>query len=207
MNGSFTMKRWLPSVVSLFVVPSMMIGAIANSSAALSVDAQKAARVKAAYLLNFARYTQWPDSAFESPGDPIVFTQVGECGVGEQLMELVQRSEPIDGHPLLLQSVTYPEKTGPDHEFLRSLDRSHLIFVCSLPPDRVQFILDHLGGSNVLTVGDIPGFCGNGGMLGFVLHEDRIVFEANPKAIQESPVAVSAKVLKLAQIVGEGGSQ
>ena len=46
-----------------------------------------------------------------------------------------------------------------------------------------------------------PRFAATGGMLGFVLRGDRIVFEANPKAIQTGEVVVSAKVLQLAQIV------
>jgi hypothetical protein len=40
-------------------------------------------------------------------------------------------------------------------------------------------------------------------MIGFVLQRDRIVFEANKAAINGSGVTISAKVLKLANIVGD----
>jgi hypothetical protein len=168
-----------------------------------AIDVEKAATIKAAYLLNFVRYTQWPDDAFEAPDSPIVLTAVGDCEISRVLAEVVRRSEPINGRRVALQHAPYPENDADRQEFWRSLDQSHLVFVCSVGPEPVDSIVERCGASKKLTVGDTPGFAADGGMLGFVFREGRIVFQANPKAIQKSQVTVSAKVLKLAQIVGE----
>lgn len=183
-------------VISVGAVPSLR---------SQEFDYEKAARVKAAYLLNFIRYTQWPDSAFAGPDSPIVITHVGDENMARVLSEVVRRSGPIAGRPVVLRPVPGPGAASSQEEFLASLAGSHLIFVCGLPADASRLILEHLRGSGTLTVGDAPDFADSGGMFGFVLDDERILFEANPKAIQDSAINVSAKVLKLAQIVGEGG--
>ena len=52
----------------------------------------------------------------------------------------------------------------------------------------------------VLTVSDVPGFAAQGGMLGLVRSGRHMAFEANPDAIRNGGVSLSAKVLKLARI-------
>jgi hypothetical protein len=168
-----------------------------------NIDVEKAATIKAAYLLNFVRYAQWPADAFEAEDSPIVLTAVGECEISRILAEVVRRSEPVNGRQVVLQHAPYPESELDRQEFWRTLDQSHLVFVCSLGAEPLATILERCGASKKLTVGDTPDFASAGGMIGFVIREGRIVFQANPKAIQKSQVTLSAKVLKLAQIVGE----
>jgi hypothetical protein len=168
------------------------------------LDVDKAAKVKAGYLLNFVRYTQWPESAFEKPDSPIVITLVGSCDLENVLPDVCAKSEPVDGRRVEVQRASV-EPGGDNAALFSSLDRSHLVYVCDMTPEAIRPVLDRVSGSRVLTVGDVPGFATSGGMLGFVLREGRIAFEANPEAIQKSPVTVSAKVLKLARIVGKEG--
>jgi hypothetical protein len=189
---------------TLAVTASLALLVPAAALAAPEVDRTKAATVKAAYLLNFLRYTEWPEGAFETSDAPIVVTQVGDCEVGDVLPEVIERADPIAGHPLSLQRVVAPDAAPDRAAFLRSIEDSHLVFVCPCTDEGVEAIVAHLRGKNVLTVGDSAEFADSGGMIGFVLQRDRIVFEANPQAIQDSAVSISAKVLKLASIVGGG---
>jgi hypothetical protein len=53
----------------------------------------------------------------------------------------------------------------------------------------------------VLTTSDCRDFAVGGGMLGFIEDDGKIVFEANPEAIEKSDVEVSSKILRLARIV------
>jgi hypothetical protein len=197
------MKRSLQRLFGTVSAAAAIVAACALPSGALEVDRAKAATVKAAYLLNFVRYAQWPEESFESADAPIVVTQVGDCEVGDVLPDVIGRADPINGHPITLTRVVAPD-AAPDREaFLRSIESAHMLFVCPCPAEGVQIIVEHLKGTRVLTVGDTPDFADHGGMIGFVLQRDRIVFEANPSAINASGVSISAKVLKLASIVGE----
>jgi len=190
------------------LVVLMIAGSVARAAALEArVDPTKAATVKAAYLLNFARYAQWPEGAFAQPDSPIVITQVGECEVANVLPDLVRHSDTVNGHAVEIRRIATIGMSQDREEFLRSIKQAHLLFVCTVAVEETRLIVEHLRGSNVLTVGDDADFADHGGMLGFVLQRDRIVFEANPVAIHASPVSISAKVLKLAQLVGEGESQ
>jgi hypothetical protein len=196
-------QRRLRASRALALVLSAGVAAFsAQRSLAQTVDPDRAAKVKAAYLLNFVRYTQWPDSSFDGPSSPIVLTIVGECDAARVLREAVERSEPVDGRGLALRHLAFAgEEPGA---LFRNLEQSQLVYVCSLTPEQTRTILERLDAANVLTVGDTPHFAAHGGMLGFVLRGDRIIFEANPKAIHTTELTVSAKVLKLAQIVENG---
>lgn len=197
------MKRSFQRLFGSACAAAAMVAACALPSVALDVDRTKAATVKAAYLLNFLRYAQWPEDSFESAEAPLVITQVGDCEVGNVLPEIIAQADPISGHPLTLTRVAAPD-AAPDREaFLRSIEDAHMLFVCPCPAEGVRAIVEHLKGTRVLTVGDTPDFADHGGMIGFVLQRDRIVFEANTSAISASGVTISAKVLKLASIVGE----
>ena len=54
----------------------------------------------------------------------------------------------------------------------------------------------------VLLVADVPGFASDGGMIGFVFEEGRIRFEINREALDRAKLKASAKLLKLARLVG-----
>jgi hypothetical protein len=197
------MKRSFQRVFGTACAAAAIVAVMAQRSDAMEVDRTKAATVKAAYLLNFVRYAQWPEDSFESPDSPIVITQVGDCEVGNVLPDVIGRADLINGHPLTLNRVVAPDAAPDRAAFLRSIEGSHMLFVCPCPDEGVQAIIEHLKGSTVLTVGDTPDFADHGGMIGFVLQRDRIVFEANKAAINGSGVTISAKVLKLANIVGD----
>ncbi len=194
------MKQCLHTFLLLATIAIVACSEVCAHAQAL--DVEKAGRVKAAYVLNFIRYSQWPDDAFEQPDSPIVVTEVGECDDDKALSEVIRRSQPIGGRQVTLEHAPYGSDDADRQEFYRSLEQSHLVYICSAGPEPIATILGRLNPSKTLTVGDTPDFVENGGMIGFVFEQDRILFQANPKAIQKSRVTISAKVLKLAKIVG-----
>jgi hypothetical protein len=64
--------------------------------------------------------------------------------------------------------------------------------------------------SAVLTVSDLPGFTGNGGMIQFMLRENKVRFEVNLTAAEKAGLTLSSQLLKVATDVrketpGESG--
>ncbi|HYB99853.1 MAG TPA: YfiR family protein [Candidatus Limnocylindrales bacterium] len=200
-SGSCRLAAWALSV--------SVVVAAAAPALAQGIDAQKAAKLKAAYLLNFVKYAQWPEECFDSPTSPIVITLAGQCDVTDVLAEVVSATEPVGGRAVTLRRAAVPGDGASEEQWAsvyESMKPAHLLYICGLPAPRVQAILRGVADGDVLTVSDIPMFAASGGMLGFVLRGNRIIFEANLDAIQRSRIAVSAKVLQLAQIVGPRSS-
>jgi hypothetical protein len=193
-SGRGAWRRW---VATLALVASLACPASAQeTSAALETE------VEAAFLVNFLRYTDWPPERALPPGEPLVITVVGHEAMAAALVRLADVVPPVRGRRIHVQQLEFPE--GADATVRTSLsDRlrgSHLVFVHH-SREPVDAILGDLSGQPVLTVSDQPGFVAGGGMLGLRRLGSRIVFEANPAAIRNARLVVSAKVLKLARIV------
>jgi hypothetical protein len=65
----------------------------------------------------------------------------------------------------------------------------------------VKQILEGLRGSYALTVGDTKGFAEQGGMINFVLDNDRVQFEVSRKAVEQAGLKISSKLLSVAKLV------
>lgn len=171
-------------------------------------EAVEAAELKAAYVVNFARYTEWPANRFEHAQDPLVVVVIGDDEVARELAEIAERADPIGGHPLAVRrELLSPPESWRRGGLLEELRRAHLIYLGPDAEDGVRELLADLAGLAVLTVGDVPDFAAAGGMIGLRRQGRRMVFDANPEAIRAGGITVSARVLKLARIVTATGSR
>lgn len=190
-------KAWRDGLAWLALVAGLACPAAAQESSA-TLEAQ----VEAAFLVNFLRYTDWPPDRAAAAGEPLVITVLGDENMAATLDRLTRVVPPVRGRRIEVQRLEFPE--GADATVRASvserLRRSHLVFVHDTS-EPLRAILGDLSGQPVLTVSDRPGFAAEGGMLGLRRLGGRIVFEANPAAIRNSRLVVSAKVLKLARIV------
>jgi len=57
----------------------------------------------------------------------------------------------------------------------------------------------------VLTVGETDGFVGVGGMIGFLLQDNRVRFEINLAAAESARLKIGSRLLMLAQTVVREG--
>ena len=162
--------------------------------------------VEAAYLVNFLRYTQWPGSSFPNASTPYVLTVVGSERAFEAARAVAAAAGVVEGRaievrwlPVARGSRAAPFDSPQDREARAQLRASHLVFFHRSAGRVHPQVLADLGRMPVLTVSDNNAFTASGGMLGLVRLDRRIVFEANPGAIRNASLLVSAKVLKLAR--------
>ena len=175
--------------------------------------AERLAKVESAFLLNFARYAEWPEEAFEDEESPLVITVLGRARLLPYLLAIVQ-DERVKGRPIQVRLAWYPHEDPDEDEsearrrreaFFESLRQSHMVFIPHTEAEHAVEVLRGLWGSDVLTVSDALGFREVGGMLELKVRRGRVVFDANVEAIEASDVKLSSKVLRLAQNVREGG--
>ena len=151
-----------------------------------SALAESEAGVKAAYLVNFAKFVEWPASAFSSAKAPLVIGIVGRDSVGDELLRA--GGVTASGHPVEVRRISLAEAR-----------ECHLVFIPE--SERGDAIIATLQGSPVLVVGEGDGFTRRGGALGFVKDGGSVKFEANPKAAARNGLTVSAKLLRVARAV------
>ena len=147
------------------------------------------AKVKVAYVYNFPKFIEWPDAGREGVGSPIRICTVGSGSVVVGLDGLARRD--VGGRPIQVEHVDDPGVQPP----------CHVLFIARSEEARLQPLLERLQRAPVLTVSDIPGFARSGGMIGFFAEDDRVRIEISQRAVRQSGLRVSAKVLEIARVV------
>lgn len=158
-------------------------------------------QIKAGYLYYFTQFTDWPTNAFASADAPIVIGIVGDDPFGNFLDELVKaKGEIVRGHPLVIKRLN----PGDD------LQSCQILFICRNEKEQLPALLQKLKGGHVLTVGDDSGFLDQGGMVNFVLVQEKkevdgktiikenVKLEINATAAKEAGLQISSQLLRLA---------
>lgn len=145
-------------------------------------------KVKAAFLFNFAKFTEWPADKLPT-GAPL---RIGIAG-GE-IRAIVAESlkdKRAGEHPLEFIELATPEQAAACH--LVFLPRS-----AALPAESLAAALD---GQPVLIVGETEGFAARHGMIGLVIRGENVRFQVNLAAAQRAGLKLSARLAALAELV------
>jgi hypothetical protein len=178
----------------LATLPILLFAALITILAPRMAFAESADQVKAAFLFNFARYVEWPESAFTSAEAPIRICLIG----GESFTEVLTSA--VSGRTVGAR----PVAVAP----LASLDGAadcHLLFFAEDAVAQGATVAERLGSLAIFTISDRGGFALEGGVANFVLVDQKIRFEINPKAARRAGLKISSSLLRLAKIVGDGG--
>ncbi len=154
-------------------------------------DTSREYDVKAAFLYNFITFTEWPADSFGAADSPYVIGVMGEDPFGPGLDQIVN-GERVKSRPLVVRRF----------KRLEDMHRVHILFLSASEAYHLPEILRWVKDQHVLTVSDIPGFAEAGGGIEFV-SDTRIKLVVNPTALRDANLAVSSKLLRLAQLVPE----
>ena len=144
--------------------------------------------VKAAFLLNFAKFAQWPPAVFADIQSPFEICVLGKDPFGPVLDEVVQ-GESIDGHSVQVRRVGTPP----------GAQSCQVLFVSPETKD-IKTVLGSIG-PGVLVVGEGDRFVRDGGSISLVIENRRVRFDINQAASEGRGVRLSSKLLSLARAV------
>jgi hypothetical protein len=170
---------------------------------------QKVAKIKAAYLLNFVRFTQWPQAAFADAGASIVVAVLGRDPMGP-ILDQTLATRRVHDRDIVVRRHRMPERddfaseagyTRARGELVEALRRCHVLFVAEEQASATEWIMAQLQDQPVLTVGDDRAFIHQPVMLSLAEKSNRITFYARMKIIKTSTIRISSQLLKLARII------
>lgn len=146
-------------------------------------------RIKAAYLYQFTKFTQWPDYRFSYQDSPIKICVLGRSPFGKALNSFSSKSS--QGRRLIVE---HPSS-------LEEISNCHVVFISKSEEKRLPQILQHIDHLPVLTVSDMEGFARRGGIIGFIPKHRKVGIEVNVKASLVAGAKLSSKLLEVAKIV------
>jgi hypothetical protein len=168
-----------------------LTGLLAQSVAAEPQAAPFEYKLKAVFLLNFAKFVQWPADAFASGSAPLTICVIGEDPFGAALDQVVQK-ETVQGHPLTVARPTAE----------RNYRSCHIAFFSESTEAQYSNIISNHIGASTLTVGENELFSQRGGMIHFMHVGQKMRFVINNDALTNATFELSSKLLSLGRPQG-----
>lgn len=176
-------QRLLQSLLLLMVFG--VAGLRVSQAQPASADADS---VKAAYLVNFMRYTNWPAASL-GPGQTMTLCVLDANVLGGKLAELQGKS--VNGRLIEV-------RVGSD---ANSLKPCEMLFVGAAQGKRLAELVRQLKGLAVLLVSDVADAARNGAAIELLESEDRIRMIVNRQNAEQAGLSFSAQLLRLALAV------
>ena len=200
--------------ITLLILVLALTGIVcaAETDSTLSKEYQ----VKAAFIYNFIKFIDWPETApaepdkkADEPAEPITIGIIGENPFGKAFEALAKKK--IHDRQVVIKhfggfaknSTKYREggETKYKYKNAAALKACHVLFIGSSEREYCKQIIDIVKGSSVLTIGETKDFLDTGGIISFVMEQKKVRFGVNLIAAEQAELKIRSKLLRLAKKV------
>jgi hypothetical protein len=146
--------------------------------------------VKAAYLFNFGKFIRVNGTARPAPRSTFDLCILGRDPMGRAIDDIAA-NESIDNRTVRIVRIA-------------DVSQAHgceVLFIGSSEEAQLRENLAIIAKSDVLTVSDAPDFLDRGGMIQFVLQQNRVRFAINLDAVNRTHLVLSSELLKVASTI------
>lgn len=165
-------------------------GELASIGPAPSPEISREYLIKAAILFNFAKFAEWPATAFSGKAAPLRLCVLGDDPFGPALVSV--QGKTVADRTLAVTHITAAEDAVA----------CQILFVGASEKRRLDHILDAVGSLPILTVADMDQFTGAGGIVALKEADNQSRLEINVEAAEKAGLKLSSKLLRLADTVG-----
>jgi YfiR/HmsC-like len=144
-------------------------------------------QVKAAFLLNFANFVEWPQGTFAGTDDRFSVCVLGKNPFGQNLDVLAKRKT-AEGRLFDVRQIPGVKESAG----------CQIVFVSSSERLRYRVIIEGLK-SGILTVGETDDFAEQGGAMELVVVEGKVQIKIDARAAKDRNLRVSSHLLSLAK--------
>jgi len=192
----------------------LAVGLMMGASLAVCAESTAAQeyQLKAAFLYNFLLFVDNERFAPLTPeakkkdeaNPPIVIGILGRDPFGNAF-------EPLQDKMVRNRRVVLRRFSGLDafadaegrvphrHPQFEQIRDCHILFLCRSEAGHLPDLLKPLGRRSILTVADTPGFLEAGGIMNFLIEDNKIRFEINTAAAQRANLQIRSQLLRLAR--------
>ncbi len=143
--------------------------------------------VKAAFIYKFTNYIEWETPV---PAGEFTIGVIGSSPIIKSL-EQIARTKTVNYKKIVVKHFNEPEEIAG----------CQILFVSQNTSSPLSSILIAAPQKGTLVISEKPGYCAMGTGINFVVIDNKLKFEANPKAIYSAGLSASSQLLKLAIIV------
>lgn len=163
----------------------------------VGAGAQQAEAVRAAFVLNFLKFAEWPTAAAPD-SSALVIAALGDDAQAAALRAGLAGKE-IQGRRIDVRVFRDADQWRREGQGCQAL------YFTPAAAETWQGLRSELASLPVLTISEAPGFCEQGGILNLYEEDHRIRFQANPGAADKAGLKLRSTLLTLATIVKTKG--
>ena len=150
--------------------------------------------VKAAFLYNFTKFVEWPNSPNRELDSTFRIGVAGRTAINKAIKAAVDNKQVAGRRVEIVES-----------DDAKELLDCNIVFINSSSPTAMEAMLNALRGHPVLTVSEHEDFISYGGMIRFFVADGKVRFEISPEKARGERLNISSKLLKLAVIADSYG--
>jgi hypothetical protein len=141
--------------------------------------------VKAAFVLRFAGYVEWPKPV--APGGHFRIVVLGASQVGQNVQTLAA-GRSIMNRPVQVRRINS----------IRDLGDAHVLYVGAERRENLRDLLARLAGRNVLVISDEEDALDSGSIINLRMADKHVRFEVSLPAARRADLKISSELLALA---------
>jgi hypothetical protein len=143
--------------------------------------------LKAAFIYNFALFTEWPADVVPAAG-PFVMCVLGDAAVGDALERQV-KGRVLAGQGI---AVSHLAPAAPQRV-------CRVLYVSGVTAGQAAKLVAALGNVPVLTISDVDGFTELGGIAQFFFEHGQLRFSVDVGSAKRARLQISSRLLALAK--------
>lgn len=156
-------------------------------------------KVKAAFLYNFIKFIEWPPTKL-SDKETINIGVIGENPYKDAFDPI--KDKRIENKKIVIKFFKNLEELKNNRQ-IDNIRKCHVLFVCGSEKKQFKEILSLVSEHNVLTVSDTNGFLESGGIINFLIEDQKVCFEINNYNAKQEKLNIRSQLLRLAKKVIE----
>ena len=174
----------------------MLLAALVPFSVSASLAAETAApseyELKAVFIYNFIKFTEWPAAKLGKSGEPFIIGILGKDPFAGALDRVVEGDTVYDKPLVVRRYLRIDEAVA-----------SHALFISASEEQVMPAILRILDGQDagILTISETENFTQRGGIIGLKKENKKVVFVINLSAATRGGLTINAQLLKIAKSV------
>lgn len=153
-------------------------------------------KVKAAFLYNFIKFVDWPKEKI-ADSNSISIGIIGENPFGKAFEPL--KDKRLKEKKVIIKPFGSFEETKQNADEIDTLRECHVLFVCRSEAEHFNEIIKSVKDHSVLTVGDTKDFLESGGIVNFLMEDEKVCFEIHNAAAKKAKLDIRSKLLRLAK--------
>ncbi len=172
------------SAILFLAIPSDLLA----GNAGLDSPTVTEYEVKAAYVYYFAKFIEWPQTAFPAQSAPVTIGIIGDDEFGAMLGNIV-KNKTIQEHPIAVRLLKWPA----------DLQTCHMVYISSSEQKRLRQIVESMHERSVLTITEAELDSQEKGIVNLFIEGGKVQFEVDISAAEKAHLHISSKLLRLAR--------